>query len=336
MIITTMHPATMFFSQSLLILSLVPSWASAGILRNLDRRADVCGTTGFANAAHSYFSSSDAALTTYAGCAIRCADDSKCKSFGYNKTTCLLYNNTLSASLAQYEQNDIVYFDAGCVGGLGAASSDIPPFPTSYLTATRSSSRPRATVTRTRTRSRVGPFPTGSEIPWSSFPWSSKPTILPFNTFIDGEQPSWKHVREAVQTTHPTPASTMVTIVTPLSSPDPTSKDVTPVPVAQIGHTTLGLGSNLPFPTNTGTTGPWPSATGAVPLPQGGQRNGSSTACPDGFQAWSSTTAAASKDKRWFWPFAGFGSPRPSGIPSGMGPGSFGGCVPKGGFPFAH
>lgn len=315
-------PVAMFISHSTILFSLVPALTSAGVLRNLDRREDICGTTGFANSATSYFQSSNGALTTYTGCSSRCAADTRCKSFGYSGRVCMLYESPLSASLAQYAQSDIVYYDATCAGvhgGLAASSSgggtsESRPFHlhtrTLPWTVTQTLTRSYTTITRTRTMSKVGPVPTGGEIPsLMPFPMPAKSTMLP-NGMPNMDNGN-KIPRGDSNTGDAVPTSTMVTQV-----------QVTPVPVAQVDRTTLGR-SNFPDIDHKQTTFPGPTPTFAAP-----KASGSARACADDItQPWPAITTTAT-NKRWFWPWVGFGSPRPNtgDSPNGTIPAGFGGC----------
>lgn len=341
------NPAAMFISLSTILLSLVPALTSANVLRTLDRREDICGTTGFANSATSYFQSSNEALASYTGCSSRCAADTRCKSFGYSGTVCMLYESPLSASLAQYAQSDIVYYDARCAGvhgGLAASSTSEHPRPLHShtgtalpWTVTQTLMRSHTTITRTRTMSKVGPAPTSSVmLSLMPFPIPARSTVLSAPNCVSNMDNGHKIPRG--ESSSPTGNAAV--------QPAPTTMvtQVTPVPVAQADRTTPLGRSNWPDITDhKPTTFSGPTATFAVP-----RASGSARACADGgvAQPWPAVaTVTATNNKRWFWPFAGLGSPRPGtpgGAPNGTIPAGFDGCYPRTGqgqgqrFSFGH
>lgn len=310
----------MFSSHSVLVLSLVSTLTSAGVLPivspALDRRQiteDICGTSGFANSANSYFTSSDGSLATFAGCSGRCAQDpTRCKSFGYNGTTCLLYEKTLSTSLAQWEASDIVYFDATCLAEGETDGAAAPP---------------NLTVTPSRPMSTVGPIPTGTGAPsfLSSLPLPTQSTPPAVPIVDDTVKPhehehEHKHGKEhypraKLQTSDLPPSFTQITlskystIQGPLSTFTP---DPAPEAATQVGHATVGglHGSSVfPHPTTCTCTTTGPKPTAVVP------GNGKGHPC-------SGVWAFDADKKTWSW-FPGFGGfPRPTGVPEGD-------CFPK-------
>lgn len=346
----------MLVQHSVYCLSLATTLASAGLLPSwlgLERREDICGTTGFANSDSSYFWSSNGALTTYTGCSTRCADDTRCKSFGYNSGLCMLFDKSLSTSLTYYTQSDVVYFDVGCVvDGSTGANSQSPLSQTSHKThISLSRSRKTVTGTRTHTMNGFGSMPTGS----GNFPapsldphqtgslssglmhptntnpgklipdsMSAQPTMHPNSASnTNDEDVERRDLKEAVQMANPAPASTLVTVTTPLGIAVP----ATTAEVAKADYATFTSGTFTPP-----TSFPWPLPTGI--WPQGGKQNGSTHACPGGGRL--GTAAVGTKQKRWFFSWPGIGSFGPKGAHNGTGPAGFGGCSPRNGFRFSH
>lgn len=340
LITTSLEIVTMLVAYFSLALLLFPELAWAGLLPSwvaLDRREDICGATGFANSDNNYFWSNNRALTTYAGCSTRCSGDARCKSFGYSDNLCILFDKTLSASLAQYSQSDIVYFDIECLGGNqdGATISQKPASEIFLLRSTR-----RATVTHTRTISKVGPLalpvgsatlsarPLGPGQTGAQLSDDQQPTVQPDSaSSSNGKEAPRAFLEEAGHKTDPASASTIITIITPLSQSD------TPIPTLEVGHQTSGQGT-LAVP--TAFLRPHPTAV----VPQIGHRNGSTRICRGGDQPgdapWGSHTWKPWKPKRWVWSWPGFGSSGPKWPHNSTWPAGAPGCYPRSGFRFLN
>jgi hypothetical protein len=106
-----------------------------------------CGQRGFDKGSPAYHS--DSVNGTYTACNTLCNSDSKCSSFAYSTTACLLYNTTLAQNFNPVASSSYVFNDKGC-----AASSQPTGGPSSAPAASgtaapvSSSSRiPSAVVT---------------------------------------------------------------------------------------------------------------------------------------------------------------------------------------------
>lgn len=146
----------MFINISLLLLSSGPAVTSAGLLPNwLSKRAgDICNAKGTTDFNNNYFQSASKSLATYAGCSARCANQARCKSFGYSESVCMLFDERLSGNFEADKSSDLIFFDVGCVS---AALEATPSVAGALATSGRNQT---FTNTRSATRTRGGARPT--------------------------------------------------------------------------------------------------------------------------------------------------------------------------------
>lgn len=113
----------MFFKSSFFLLSVSPL-TSAGLLPSwllIGRGSEMCGVKGLADTDNNYFWSASKSLASYPGCAARCASQERCRSFGYDDSVCMLFDEPLAGNFEKNSRSYLTFYDVGCVDG-----SDLP------------------------------------------------------------------------------------------------------------------------------------------------------------------------------------------------------------------
>lgn len=131
------------FQMSSILLGLLFSPTSAGLVPQ--KRTDICGSKGYDRGSGNYFYSESKSLATYAACSQQCVADSKCKSFGYSNTDCLLFSVALSGNFDADSGSSDTYYDRGCIKSTSASSSS----------SSSSSSSTKATTVSTTSKTTV-------------------------------------------------------------------------------------------------------------------------------------------------------------------------------------
>lgn len=114
----------MLFQSSFFLLSLSPALSSAGLLPSwllIGRGSDMCAVRGRANTDNNYFWSVSKASASYSGCAARCISQERCKSFGWDESVCMLFDEQLDGSFQKDSRSALTFYDVGCI-----SESDLP------------------------------------------------------------------------------------------------------------------------------------------------------------------------------------------------------------------
>ncbi|KAI3401467.1 hypothetical protein diail_10901 [Diaporthe ilicicola] len=124
--------------------------AEAGNLRHshLHKRADICGSKGWDRGQGNYWYDNGGKYNSYSACSAACASDTKCKSFGYSSSECMLFNVALSGNFDADKSSSDVYYDRGC---LSADSKSSTSSTTTKTSSTSSSTSKTSTTTKTST-----------------------------------------------------------------------------------------------------------------------------------------------------------------------------------------
>lgn len=119
---------------SAILLAFLLESASAGPAHQKfhQQRADICGSKGYDSGEGNYYYDASSKYNTYSACAAKCAADTKCRSFGYGKTECMLFNIPLTGNFDASSGSTDTYYDRGCLG----ASPSIASTTTSSTKAT--------------------------------------------------------------------------------------------------------------------------------------------------------------------------------------------------------
>ncbi|KAL1848917.1 Chitinase 2 [Diaporthe australafricana] len=144
--------------------------AEAGNIRHSHnhKRADICASKGWDRGSGNYFYDNSGKYNSYSACSAACASDTKCKSFGYSSSECLLFNIALTGNFDEDKSSSDKYYDRGC---LSAAAK-----PSTSSTSTSKTSTTSKTSSTTKTSSTPTATSSSSPKPSSSSPTAAKPS----------------------------------------------------------------------------------------------------------------------------------------------------------------
>lgn len=114
-----------------------------------------CGLcSGYDRGINAYFYSGDGSLSNFDACSAMCQSDTKCQSFAFGDSQCLLYSEPLDANFRQQSGSPFLFYDRTCVDVEPTSSftTILPPTTSSSVASTTSqpditSSTPAATTT---------------------------------------------------------------------------------------------------------------------------------------------------------------------------------------------
>jgi hypothetical protein len=122
------------------------------------RAADICGARGY-DKSTSYNYDGSGAYANLSACGARCqADNTRCNSFAFGGTECLLYTNTVVNNLNADASSPYLFYDVGCVG-TASTSTTVPTSATSPGSSTTAMTSSTSTVPTTSSP----PSPTSSQ-----------------------------------------------------------------------------------------------------------------------------------------------------------------------------
>ncbi|KAK2604335.1 hypothetical protein N8I77_007276 [Diaporthe amygdali] len=123
--------------------------AEAGNIRHNHnhKRADICATKGYDRGEGNYFYDSGGKYNSYSACSAACAGDTKCKSFGYSSSECMLFNIPLAGNFDADKGSSDVYYDRGCLSTAAKLSTSTTT--TSSSTTKKSSTTPAPATSST-------------------------------------------------------------------------------------------------------------------------------------------------------------------------------------------
>ncbi|KAJ0120678.1 hypothetical protein J7T55_015409 [Diaporthe amygdali] len=110
-----------------------------------------CGlSSGYDKGEKAYYYSGDGSLATFDTCSARCQSDTKCQSFAFGSSQCLLYASPLDSNFREQSNSPFLFYDRNCVDvkatssfttilpptTAAAAGGDATPSPASTATPT--------------------------------------------------------------------------------------------------------------------------------------------------------------------------------------------------------
>ncbi|ROV92970.1 hypothetical protein VMCG_08992 [Cytospora schulzeri] len=113
-----------------------------------------CGVrSGYDRGVNAYFYSGDGSLAEFDVCSARCQSDTKCQSFAFGDSQCLLYSEPLEDNFRQQSGSPFLFYDRNCVDVEPTSSftTILPPTTSSSVASTTAhsdvtSSHPAATT----------------------------------------------------------------------------------------------------------------------------------------------------------------------------------------------
>ncbi|QIX02242.1 hypothetical protein AMS68_007759 [Peltaster fructicola] len=84
--------------------------------------ASICGQTGYSSQDAYYYDDSDK-QGSYASCSKICLDDTSCKSFAFNKNTCMLFSSELAKIFTADDTSSDIFYDRACLSTAKATTA---------------------------------------------------------------------------------------------------------------------------------------------------------------------------------------------------------------------
>ncbi|CAN8104770.1 unnamed protein product [Discula destructiva] len=163
---------------TLSLLAVFVGYTAAGTVPQ--KRADICGMKGYDRGNGNYFYNASGKRNSYAACSTKCASESKCKSFGYSKSECMLFNIPLSGNFDANSGSSDTYYDRGCLSSTASSpGSTASTKTTSSITTKTASTASTTSATSTKPSSTTTTTPSTTAITTtSSSATSSTPSSI--------------------------------------------------------------------------------------------------------------------------------------------------------------